>query len=1143
MIGLTEIERRIAESMLPCGWPSRGDDGAGLDFNANRAEGAAVWSMLVHIAHSPFSQWKRFMSRSILSLHRVALFGLVAVAGLVGCQTSSPERDVPTSEQTRVVARYTLLKNEAYKIADSSAWSVGEASGSGGRPLAVQSTDTSVTYSATLDLAAPLNGRILTLALWRLGIRFMLVDFKAAGSDGTLEIVPGSVRADSIALALLGGLDASKSSPIQDRVGLVELYAKWLLANDVRVQGFPANAPNGITAAEVVQTALVLSSKNGKTLADQAGSWGLGVSLDSANVLVLDLIRNTAIASADSAVLFPPPPIRVVTPVSVKGSPKVSGDLVEVAGAFEWNENLGLVAFGYFVLSGSDTVREVVLSGLPSPSSSAHASTLDGAAKLAVLSGAVEGDYQLVVIAQDGNGNQARSVAPFHVLPGDAIRQNVPVVRLLDPSDNSIFPFETSEVLTTWRVTTPQGALASVTLDGHPAQKKDDSTWVAKVALEPTGKPQTFALRAENSDSQGVTEAVHLTRRSDLTGPVVTWISPASDMEVEYGVTSVGVRIKAVDPSGIDTILIGGQKPDSVSASGDWIRRIPLVVVGAPMAIVVRVVDGAKNATESRMTITRQNPPTDIPPKAVLLAPASKTGTLLPFDSGSILVRWSITDPYGVDSSSVLIDGKPAVSESGNIWSARVVLPATGSPTAIPLVVRNKNGVSGGDVVLATRAKDTAKPRMAMVVGTRNVGYDSVSVVVSWRVSDNDALAAVTIQGVQADSLGGLFFSKVLLALGVNRIAFRATDRTGNNTDDTAVVVRAADTSVPRLLRVQGTESRLVGVDDSEVRVAWLAVDDGTKLTVRIDGQEVSNASGEFGRTVSVSPGSRVIRAEVVDRAGLVGRDSIVLSRPPRKPGMTPSSGSYAGPIAVGIDTLGYDSCQYALDTGDWVGYHGGVSVSWSGSVRARGWVGGVVSEAASVALKATSGVFSDVRDQEKYSWIRIGDKIWMAENLRFAADSSWCVDDSIFTCKQAGRFYKWTGAMKIPVSYSTSVYLERDATGRGICPEGWHLPTWAEFDSLGIDQARLKSANGWLSSNGTNASGFNLLPTGILAAPEAAKWRRNYAWLWTRDQADGTYAARYAFAYFVADPAYPEDSPDDFASKVFGLAVRCAKD
>ena len=146
--------------------------------------------------------------------------------------------------------------------------------------------------------------------------------------------------------------------------------------------------------------------------------------------------------------------------------------------------------------------------------------------------------------------------------------------------------------------------------------------------------------------------------------------------------------------------------------------------------------------------------------------------------------------------------------------------------------------------------------------------------------------------------------------------------------------------------------------------------------------------------------------------------------------------------------------------------------------------------------------IMTDLRDYKTYKIVKIGSQTWMAENLNYS-DSvaypsmkkrNWCNNDSMSNCNKYGRLYTWSAAMDSVGTFSTNgkgCGYEKTCSPtypvRGICPEGWHLPTKTEFKTLisnvgGEDVAgkMLKSTTGWYNDgNGIDKYGFNALPGG----------------------------------------------------------------
>ena len=141
-------------------------------------------------------------------------------------------------------------------------------------------------------------------------------------------------------------------------------------------------------------------------------------------------------------------------------------------------------------------------------------------------------------------------------------------------------------------------------------------------------------------------------------------------------------------------------------------------------------------------------------------------------------------------------------------------------------------------------------------------------------------------------------------------------------------------------------------------------------------------------------------------------------------------------------------------------------------------------------------GSMTDSRDGKVYKTVKIGDQVWMAENLNYADSAktpslkgkSWCYNNIDKNCDVAGRLYSWAAAMdSVTIGCGYGSTCSPTLPVRGICPEGWHLPSYNEWNALftavggqSTAATALKSQTGWNNNgNGTDAFGFSALPAG----------------------------------------------------------------
>ena len=213
-------------------------------------------------------------------------------------------------------------------------------------------------------------------------------------------------------------------------------------------------------------------------------------------------------------------------------------------------------------------------------------------------------------------------------------------------------------------------------------------------------------------------------------------------------------------------------------------------------------------------------------------------------------------------------------------------------------------------------------------------------------------------------------------------------------------------------------------------------------------------------------------------------------------------------------------------------------------------------------------GTMTDERDGKVYRTVKIGDQVWMAENLNFDPgqggsgedkyDWSWCYDNEPKNCDVAGRYYTWAAAIDsvklandvdnpqdCGYGKECGVASTRSATlVQGVCPTGWHLPSRAEWNSLftavGDESTAgkvLKSQTGWYNrGNGTDAFGFSALPAGGRNGDEDYYNEGDYAYFWSSTELNSSYAYRMYLDYGS------DGATLSYNYKNYAFSIRCVK-
>lgn len=194
-------------------------------------------------------------------------------------------------------------------------------------------------------------------------------------------------------------------------------------------------------------------------------------------------------------------------------------------------------------------------------------------------------------------------------------------------------------------------------------------------------------------------------------------------------------------------------------------------------------------------------------------------------------------------------------------------------------------------------------------------------------------------------------------------------------------------------------------------------------------------------------------------------------------------------------------------------------------------------------------GEMIDSRDGQVYKTVKIGNQVWMAENLNYEIDSSFCYNDSAEYCAKYGRLYRWATAVGKPESECGYGKICSLPSGniQGVCPSGWHMPSKAEWDTLfnavgGQLTAgkMLKSTSDWIQDgNGTDEFGFSVLPSGYVAKGGSYSYAKYYANLLSSTEFEehdgaGAYVATMSSKYDYVNL--------DYTNKSYGFSVRCLK-
>jgi len=195
--------------------------------------------------------------------------------------------------------------------------------------------------------------------------------------------------------------------------------------------------------------------------------------------------------------------------------------------------------------------------------------------------------------------------------------------------------------------------------------------------------------------------------------------------------------------------------------------------------------------------------------------------------------------------------------------------------------------------------------------------------------------------------------------------------------------------------------------------------------------------------------------------------------------------------------------------------------------------------------------------DGNYYNTVTIGSQIWMKENLRVTKYNDGgeipLVTDNTTWVSLSSAAYCWynndqaANGIIYGALYNWYTVNTSSNGGKNVCPEGWHIPSVTEWNTLITELGGESIAGGKLKENGTthwnspntgatNESGFTALPGGYRSNNGIPYDIGNYSTWWTSTEFNEYAASKKILNYSAS---VMSDSHD----KRFGFSIRCLKD
>lgn len=157
----------------------------------------------------------------------------------------------------------------------------------------------------------------------------------------------------------------------------------------------------------------------------------------------------------------------------------------------------------------------------------------------------------------------------------------------------------------------------------------------------------------------------------------------------------------------------------------------------------------------------------------------------------------------------------------------------------------------------------------------------------------------------------------------------------------------------------------------------------------------------------------------------------------------------------------------------------------------------------------STEGTWTDVRDGQVYPYKQFGSQIWMTVNFNYGGKQGDWVPNT--TAQSSGHAWRYKNVQDYEDWNSSGIdrgaFYTLDSLRSWVVPEGWHIPTKSEWDTLvswamseygDTSKARpalmakttkWRSAQTLYSWDDFGLAGFNMIPGGYMSSSDSGLW------------------------------------------------------